>query len=92
MPLLRLGGERVYQSEGVFNLKTPNMFAGSILDLEESTLYEARFVLNDPDGGRAEKIVTARTRAEPVPASGGHVYHVYPGTGKARKRRAPSTI
>jgi hypothetical protein len=33
MPLLRLSGERVYQSEGVFNLKTPNMFAGSILDL-----------------------------------------------------------
>src|SRR5438445_2216094 len=85
MPLLRLGGERVYQSEGVFNLKTPNMFAGSILDLEENTVYEARFVLNDPDGGRAEKIVTARTRAEPVPASGGHVYHVYSRDWKGPK-------
>src|SRR6185369_12375946 len=51
MPLLRLSGERVYQSEGVFNLKTPNMFAGSILDLEEGTTYEVRLSLNDPDGG-----------------------------------------
>ena len=34
---MRLGGERIYQSEGVFNLKTPNMFAGSILDLAENT-------------------------------------------------------
>src|SRR5215831_11987832 len=49
MPLMRLGGERIYQSEGVFNVKTPNMFAGSILDLEEDTEYEARFVLSDPD-------------------------------------------
>src|SRR4051794_28166302 len=37
MPLLRLSGERIYQSEGVFNLKTPNMFAGSVLDLQEDT-------------------------------------------------------
>jgi hypothetical protein len=78
MPLLRLGRERIYQSEGVFNLKTPNMFAGSILDLEENTAYEAHFVMTDPDGGRAEKRVTVKTRAEPMPATGGHIYHVYP--------------
>ena len=48
MPLMRLQGERVYQSEGVFNVKMPNMFAGSILDLEENTAYEARFLLSDP--------------------------------------------
>ena len=29
---------------------SPNMFAGSILDLEPDTAYEARFVLSDPDG------------------------------------------
>jgi len=85
MPLMRLQGERVYQSEGVFNVKMPNMFAGSILDLEENTVYEARFVLSDPDGGHAERIVTAKTRAEPRPAAGGHVYHVYPRDWKGPK-------
>src|SRR5437868_10832337 len=34
MPLLRLQHERVYQGEGIFNVEMPNMFAGSILDLE----------------------------------------------------------
>ena len=29
---------------------SPNMFAGSILDLEPDTAYEARFVMSDPDG------------------------------------------
>ena len=34
----------------------------------------------DPDGvtGAAEQTVTARTRAKPRAAKGGHVYHVYP--------------
>ena len=56
------------------------MFAGSILDLEPDTSYDAQFVLKDPDGvrGEARKIVTVRTRAEPTPASGGATYHVYP--------------
>ncbi len=82
MPLARLHGEQVFQ-RNVFNLVVPNMFAGSILDLEPGTAYEARFVLADPDGiggpaGDATKIVTVRTRPEPVPAEGGKVYHVYP--------------
>ena len=82
MPLVRLHGEQVFQ-RNVFNLVVPNMFAGSILDLEPGTAYEARFVLTDPDGiggpaGDATKIVTVRTRPEPVPAEGGKVYHVYP--------------
>ena len=85
MPLLRLQGERVYVSQGVFNTKMPNMFAGSILDLEEDTTYEARFVLSDPDGGGATKIVTAKTRPEPRPAAGGKVYHVYPRDWKGAK-------
>src|SRR5438876_11820259 len=33
LPLLRLQGERIYQTEGVFDVVSPNMFAGSILDL-----------------------------------------------------------
>ena len=43
LPLVRLQGEQVFQ-RNVFNLVTPNMFAGSILDLEPGTAYEARFV------------------------------------------------
>jgi len=43
LPLVRLHGEQVFQ-RNVFNLVTPNMFAGSILDLEPGTAYEARLV------------------------------------------------
>jgi hypothetical protein len=78
MPLLRLQHERVYQGEGVFNVEMPNMFAGSILDLQQNTTYEVRLTLSDPDGGGAVRMVTVKTRPEPVPASGGRVYHVYP--------------
>ena len=49
LPLLRLQHERVTQPN-VFTLVLPNMFAGSIFDLEPDTAYEARFVLTDPDG------------------------------------------
>jgi hypothetical protein len=58
----------------------PNVFVGSIFDLEPGIEYDCRFVLSDPDGvsGTREKIITARTRREPMPAPGGHVYHVYP--------------
>src|SRR5882724_4107954 len=69
LPLLRLQGERIFQNQGVFDVISPNMFAGSILDLEPDTEYEARFVMSDPDGvvGQAEKTVTVRTRPEPKP-------------------------
>jgi hypothetical protein len=89
LPLVRLHGEQTFQ-RNVFNLVTPNMFAGSILDLEPGTTYEARFVLTDPDGingppANATKVVTVRTRPEPVPAEGGKVYHVYPVKWKGPK-------
>ena len=85
MPLLRVQHERVYQGEGVFNVEMPNMFAGSILDLQENTAYEVRLTLGDPDGGGAVRTVTVKTRAEPKPASDGHVYHVYPRDWKGPK-------
>ncbi len=86
LPLLRLQGEQVLGGiprEGgahYFSYVAPNMFAGSILDLEPGTEYECRFILSDPDGvkGKAERMVTLRTRKEPEPAAGGHVYNVYP--------------
>jgi hypothetical protein len=93
LPLMRLQGERVVQPN-VFDLVSPNMFAGSILDLEPDTAYEARFVLSDPDGvngppGNATRTVTVRTRPEPRPAEGGKVYHVYP-VGHTGAKSEPS--
>src|SRR5579863_4411777 len=84
LPLLRLQGERIYQNQGVFDVVSPNMFAGSILDLEPDTAYEARFAMSDPDGFLGQtgktvtKTVTVRTRPEPKPYAGGRVFHVYP--------------
>ena len=85
LPLLRLQRERVYVGPQ-FDVIAPNMFAGSILDLEPDTDYEARFVMTDADGvtGEATRIVTVRTRAEPVPHEGGRVFHVYPTASRAR--------
>ena len=78
MPLMRLQHERIYwgnkkTDDHIFNVMVPNMFAGSILDLEPDTVYEARLVLTDPDGvkGQATHIAMVKTRAEPRPAAGG---------------------
>jgi hypothetical protein len=86
LPLLRLQNEEIFQGDRL-DLVSPNMFAGSILDLEPGTEYEARFVISDPDGvrGEAEKTVTVRTRPEPKPYAGGQVYHVYPHGFKGTK-------
>jgi hypothetical protein len=87
LPLLRLQRESVIGglprdggNEHFNKYIAPNMFAGSILNLDPDTEYEARFVLTDPDGvkGIKERTLTVRTRKEPFPAAGGAVYHVYP--------------
>jgi hypothetical protein len=87
LPLLRLQGERIKQGEQL-DVTAPNMFAGSILDLEPNTAYEARFVVSDPDGVTGEKTrtVTVRTRPEPQPFAGGRVFHVYPHGFKGAKQ------
>jgi hypothetical protein len=91
LPMLRLDHERI--NENALQYTTPNMFAGSIFDLEPATDYECRFVLSDPDGveGKAENIVTVRTRFEPKPAAGGKVYHVYPSDYKGQKQEPAFT-
>ncbi|PWU05453.1 MAG: hypothetical protein C5B51_14415 [Terriglobia bacterium] len=91
LPLLRLDRERIH--ENALQYTTPNMFAGSIFDLEPATEYECRFVLSDPDGadGKTESIVTVRTRAEPVPAAGGRIFHVYPPEYKGQKQEPSFT-
>jgi hypothetical protein len=74
-----------------FDYVVPNMFSGSLLNLQPDTEYECRFVLADPDGvtGEATKTVTVRTRPEPQPATGGKVYHVYP-VGYEGQRQEPA--
>jgi hypothetical protein len=76
-----------------FNYLVRNMFSGSILNLEPDTEYECRFALSDPDGvkGDAGKIVTVRTRREPMPAQGGRIYHVYP-YGYQGTKQEPSFV
>jgi len=99
LPLMRAQNEQVGlapgpggpDSEGrypLFKYSVGNMFAGSLLNLEPDTEYEARFTLTDPDGvsGKAVQTVTVKTRAEPMPAKGGHVYHVYPVDWKGPKQ------
>jgi len=88
LPLLRLQREEIGTAPNaadparypLFHYTAANMFTGSILNLDPDTEYECRFTLTDPDGvtGAATQTVTTRTRNEPQPASGGHVYHVYP--------------
>ena len=91
LPLLRIGNERI--NENALQYITPNGFAGSIFELTPDTVYEARFVMTDPDGvaGKAETNVTVRTRAEPVPVAGGKVYHVYPPEYKGEKQEPAFT-
>ncbi len=88
-PLLRIGRERI--NENALQYMTPNGFAGSIFELEPGSEYEARLVMTDPDGldGTAERVVSVRTRAEPRPAQGGRVYHVYP-PGYEGERQQPA--
>jgi hypothetical protein len=76
MPLLRMGGEKIFRAP----YTVPTKFAGSILDLEPDTEYEVRLTMKDPDGvsGQAVQTTKVRTRGEPKAAPGGRVLHVYP--------------
>jgi hypothetical protein len=88
LPLLRIGGERVYRDRESMTYTVPQGFAGSILNLEPATSYECEFTLRDPDGvtGQAQQRVTAATRAEPKPYAGGRVLHVYPNDHEGPKQ------
>ncbi|MFN7983974.1 MAG: hypothetical protein U0Q11_19170 [Vicinamibacterales bacterium] len=86
LPLLRVQHERITNGQQL-DVIAPNMFAGSVLDLEPDTTYEVEFTAADPDGvvGVPRKLVSVRTRREPQPASGGRVFHVYPPGFKGTK-------
>ena len=93
MPLLRMGGERVFRPDLGLDYLVPEKFAGSVLDLEPDTEYEARFTMRDPDGVLREAVrtVKVRTRGEPQPVKNGRVLHVYPPTWQGPKQE-PSFV
>ena len=74
MPLRRVpSGENI-------GFKWDNKHSGSIFDLEPDTEYEIKLNLEDPDGGNAEKIVTAKTRPEPLITIKATIVEIKPGT------------
>jgi hypothetical protein len=87
LPPLRLQREVIRNPP--FDVVAPNMFAGSLFDLEADTEYEIKLTLKDQDGvrGKVERTVMARTRAEPQPARVGNTFHVYPPDYKGDKRQ-----
>jgi hypothetical protein len=101
LPLARLDGEpvtggsdKLRNGTGTYYTYTsPNMFAGSVLNLTPDTEYQCRFVLHDPDGvgGQSEHTVTVRTRKVPQAAKGGRVYNVYPFGYKGPKQQPAFT-
>jgi len=93
LPLLRIGGERVFRKMENLEYTVPDLFAGSILDLAPDTEYECRFTMTDPDGTEGETIQTVkvRTRAEPKESAAGRTLHVYPEYWKGKKEE-PSFI
>ena len=80
LPLLRIGGERVFRQRENLEYLTPHAFAGSILNLRPGVEYECRFTMKDPDGVQGQAVHTAkvRTRSEPKAYEGGRTLHVYP--------------
>lgn len=88
LPLLRLQNEEAGGSLTPAHV-VPNMFAGSILDLDPDTEYECRFQMSDPDGvdGNRQKRVSVRTRPEPKPFAAGRIFHAYPANYKGSKEK-----
>jgi hypothetical protein len=93
MPLFRVEKGANKLERGESRVKVPPdawLFAGSAVLLEPGTDYELRLRLSDPDGGKAERQLKARTAVEPVAPPNAPQYHVAPGTGGgAGTREAP---
>ncbi len=80
LPLVRIGGERIFRQREHLEYTVPDGFAGSILNLQPGAEYECRFKLTDPDGasGETAHTVKVKTRSEPQPSKEGRTLHVYP--------------
>ncbi|MCX6632501.1 MAG: hypothetical protein NTW28_33270 [Candidatus Solibacter sp.] len=91
LPMVRIGGERVFRKRENLDYTVPDGFAGSILNLQPGTEYECRFQLTDADGvtGQSTQSVRVRTRTEPQPSPQGRTLHVYPPDYQG-KRMEPS--
>lgn len=92
LPLVRIGGEKIYREREHLDYTVPDGFAGSILNLRPGTEYECRFELTDPDGavGKTTQTVRVTTRSEPQPFEDGLTRHVYPVDYEG-VRQEPST-
>lgn len=80
LPLVRIGGERIYRNREHLDYVVPDGFAGSILNLQPGTEYECRFQMSDPDGvtGEPNQRFVVKTRSEPHSYVGGRTLHIYP--------------
>ncbi len=74
MPLRRVPAGQSRRTTPIFHWE--NKHSGSIFDLKPNTEYEIALNLNDPDGGKGERTVRARTRSVPRPAAGASVRNV----------------
>jgi hypothetical protein len=79
LPLVRMGGERIFRARENFDYTVPHAFAGSILNLEPGTEYECSFNMEDPEGvkGQGTHTVKVKTRTEPMASKEGRTLHVY---------------
>jgi hypothetical protein len=78
MPLRRVpAGEMAGLNGSVF--KWENKHSGSIFNLKPDTEYEIKLKLEDPDGGSAERSITARTRPEPEYGKKAEIVEINPG-------------
>jgi hypothetical protein len=57
-----------------------NRHSGSLFDLQPGTTYEIQLTLTDGDGGSAQRVVTATTRAVPAPMANAPVRSATPAT------------
>lgn len=87
LPLVRVGGERVFRKRENLEYTVPDGFAGSILNVQPGTEYECSFQLSDPDGtsGETAHTVRVKTRSEPMPSKQGRTLHVYPADYQGKK-------
>ena len=87
-PCSVLGGEKVFRKDLGLDYTVPEMFAGSILDLQPATEYEVRFEMRDPTVCAARQ---SRQKRHPQHAvnhrrRGAKILHVYPLGWKGPKQ------
>ncbi len=78
MPLRRVPAGELTGLKGIV-FRWENKHSGSIFNLKPGTEYEIKLKLEDPDGGSAERMVTARTRPEPSIGRNAEIIEIKPG-------------